>query len=64
MIKSAGGALVLSVLNNNRSGYTLDDGYYDEVEISESSVNAAREAVQAVLDALDWRGPSRLAPGR
>lgn len=64
MIKSAGGALVLSALNNNRLGYTLGDGYYDEVEISESSVNAAREAVQAVLDALNWRGPQRFIPGR
>jgi hypothetical protein len=64
MIKSAGGALVLSSLNNNRLGYTLADGYYDEVEISESSVDAARQAVQTVLDALDWRGPRRFVPGR
>lgn len=64
MLKSPGGALVLSALNNNRLGYTLANGHYDEVEISEASVDAAREAVQALLDALDWRGSRRLVPGR
>lgn len=64
MIKSAGGALVLSSLNNNRLGYTLSDGYFSEVEISEASVEVAQRAIQGVLDALSWKGPRRLVPGR
>jgi hypothetical protein len=57
-----GGALILSSLNNNRLGYTLDDGYYGEVEISEASVAAAQSAVQRALDSFSWRGPSRTVP--
>lgn len=56
----AGGALIGDALNGRNFGWTGEDGQYAEVEISDDTVEAAREAVQAAFDALPWREhPSR-----
>lgn len=60
--KAPGGILLLSALNGNRLGYTLNDGFYGEVEVSEGSVDVARSAIQQAIDSFEWRGPRRAAP--
>ena len=58
-----GGALIGGILNDNRFGWTVDDGTYQEVEVSDATVEAARTAVQAALDALPWKpGRTRQIP--
>lgn len=61
-IRSAGGALVLDNLCDNRYGCTLADGRFAEIELSETSLFAARDAIQLVLDSITWKGPPRLLP--
>lgn len=62
IIVAPSGALALSNLFNNKLGYTAQDGHYREIEINRSVVKAAQSAIQQVLDALTWRGPSRTVP--
>jgi hypothetical protein len=50
-----GRAPIGGMLNNNRFGWSVDDGGYQEVEISDATVEAARAAVQRALDSLPWR---------
>lgn len=57
MIKAPGGALVLNSLNGNRYGSTMADGHYGEVEVSASTLSAMRDAIEAVVNAMQWRGP-------
>lgn len=61
-IRAPGGALVLSTLNGNRLGYTMDDGAYGELELSRDTLESARVIIQDVLDALAWGGPARTVP--
>ncbi len=62
LINSAGGALVLSALNGNRLGYTIDDGSYQEIEISPITLNVASEALQKLINSFAWNGPPRFTP--
>jgi hypothetical protein len=62
LIRAPGGALVLSALNGNRLGYTMDDGAYGELEVSRETLESARVIIQEVLDALAWKGPARAVP--
>jgi hypothetical protein len=62
MINAPGGALVLSCLNGNRLGYTIDDGSYQEIEISPITLNVAHEALQKLVNSFAWDGPPRFRP--
>jgi hypothetical protein len=61
-----GGVLIGGMLSNNSFGWTVDDGSYQEVEISDATVEAARAAVQRALNALPWKhhGFPRHVPSR
>jgi hypothetical protein len=56
------GALILNTLLNDKLGFTGSDGEFHEIKISAASIHVAREAVQKVIDALAWRGPSKIFP--
>jgi hypothetical protein len=58
----AGGVLALNNLNGNRFGTTLADGHYGEVEISEHTLNIARDTVQDALDSFSWTGHPTHSP--
>jgi hypothetical protein len=62
LANAPGGFIGLSNLNGNKLGYTTSSGRYCEIEISAKSVEAGQVAVQHVLDALSWRGPTRSVP--
>ena len=56
MIEAPGGGVVVGDSLNGRSfGCTVDDGSYAEVEVTDETLEIAREAVQAIVDALPWR---------
>jgi hypothetical protein len=59
-----GGILVGGMLNNDNFGWTVDDGTYQEVEVSDATIEASRAAVQRALDALPWKehGHPRYVP--
>jgi hypothetical protein len=50
-----GGALLAGMLNNDSFGWTTDDGTYQEVAVSDDTLEIARAAVQRALDALPWK---------
>lgn len=50
-----GGALIGGMLNNNSFGWTVNHGTYQEVEVSDATVEAARVVVQRALDTLPWK---------
>jgi hypothetical protein len=54
-----GGVLVGDALNNRHFGCTVNDGSYAEVEVADETLEAAREAVQTIFDALPWRSGHR-----
>jgi hypothetical protein len=59
----AGGAMVVSALNNECYGGTIADGTYVEVDVADATTEVARAAVQAVYDALPWKpGHRRIDP--
>lgn len=51
----AGGVLIGGNLTGNHFGWTVEDGTFQEIEISDRSVEVARVAVQRALDGLPWR---------
>jgi hypothetical protein len=56
MIEAPGGGLLVGdALNNRHYGCTVNDGSYAEIEVSDDTVEVAREAVQAIFDVLPWR---------
>jgi hypothetical protein len=57
-----GTALILSALNDDKLGYTTNDGHYGEIEVSINSVEAAQTAIQQTFDAFSWRGPAHTVP--
>ncbi len=61
-IRAPAGALMLSMLNGNRLGYTMDDGAYGELEVSRETLESAQVIIQEVLDAFAWKGPVRTVP--
>lgn len=64
MISAPGGALILDNLNGNRYGSTMEDGSFGEVEVSVQSLELARTAIQACIDAFSWRPPRHHVPSR
>jgi hypothetical protein len=62
MIKAPKGALVLSNLNGNRLGYTIDDGSFQEIEVSIKTLNIAIVALQSVINCFNWQGPQQFKP--
>jgi hypothetical protein len=62
MISAPGGALVLSNLNGNKLGYTIDDGSFQEIEISQSTLNLASGSLQNIINSFAWNGPPRITP--
>lgn len=58
----SGSPLVIDSLNGNRFGATMADGHYGEVEVSAASLATIRQHIEAVLEALPWRGPLKLFP--
>jgi len=54
--------LVLSCINGDRLGYTLDSGEYKEFEISRHSLEIAAANFQELINSLTWTGPKRLEP--
>jgi hypothetical protein len=62
LFNAPNGALLIGDLLNNKLGFTGSDGGYHEVEISSATVHIAREAIQRVLNALTWDGPSNIFP--
>lgn len=62
LIRAPGGALVLNSLNGNRYGSTMADGSYGEVEVSAASLGKMRDLIEAVLNALPWKGPVDVRP--
>jgi len=62
MIDAPHGALMLSNLNGNKLGYTIDDGSYQEIEISPLTLNIAKEALQKLIDTFTWNSPSLHRP--
>jgi hypothetical protein len=61
-IRAPAGALMLSMLNGNRLGYTMDDGAYGELEVSRETLKSAQVIMQEVLDAFAWKGPATTVP--
>jgi len=59
-----GGVLILGNLNGNRYGSTMEDGSFGEVEVSVESLDLARKAIQACIDAFSWRPPRHHVPSR
>jgi hypothetical protein len=64
MISAPGGALILDNLNGNRYGSTMEDGSFGEVEVSVQSLELARTAIQACIDAFNWKPPRHHVPSR
>lgn len=62
MIKSDSGVLVLSCLNGNRLGYTIDDGSYQEVEISVNTLEFLCKIFQKLINCFEWHGSSHIKP--
>jgi hypothetical protein len=50
----AGGVLVAGALRGTNFAWTVEDGSYQEVEVSDTTIESARAAVQRALDALPW----------
>ncbi len=63
-ISAPGGVLILGNLNGNRYGSTMEDGSFGEVEVSVQSLELARSAIQACIDAFAWRPPRHHVPFR
>jgi hypothetical protein len=57
-----GGVVVIGSLNGNKLGYTLEDGSFGEVEISEATVETMQRTVQDVMDSFVWAGPPTFYP--
>ncbi|MNG06642.1 hypothetical protein D3C84_898980 [compost metagenome] len=57
-----GGVLALSNLNGNRLGYTIDDGTYQEFEISQATLGRVAELFQHLINGFQWSGHSEISP--
>lgn len=61
-IKAEGGVLALSNLNGNRLGYTIDDGSYQEFEVSEITLGKIADLFQSLINSFQWSGPTSIRP--
>jgi hypothetical protein len=60
-LKAPHGALMIDVLRNNKFGYTIDDGSYQEFEISQSTFEYMVNIFQRLINGFQWKGPARPA---
>lgn len=56
------GFLGLSNLENNFLCYTIDDGTYQKISVSQETLQVLVDAINKVLAAFPWRGPPHIAP--
>lgn len=56
------GFLGLSNLEGNLLCYTIDDGTYQKIAISQDTLRMLVETVNKVLHAFPWKGPPHVAP--
>jgi hypothetical protein len=56
------GFLGLSNLEGNLLCYTIDDGTYQRIAISQDTLQVLVETVNMVLQAFPWKGPPHVAP--
>jgi hypothetical protein len=56
------GFLGLGNLEGNLLCYTIDDGTYQKVAISQDTLQVLVETVNKVLQAFPWKGPPHVAP--
>ena len=61
-IKAEGGVLALSNLNGNKLGYTIDDGTYQEFEISQNTLSKIAGLFQRLINGFQWKGPAHIEP--
>ncbi|MCE9931933.1 hypothetical protein, partial [Obesumbacterium proteus] len=56
------GALMLSNLLGTKLGYTMANGYYGEVDISEESMSKITSILQEVFNSFTWKGAPQHLP--
>ncbi len=56
------GFLGLSNLEGNLLCYTIDDGTYQKIAISQETLQVLVETINNVLHAFPWKGPPHVAP--
>ena len=56
------GFLGLSNLEGNHLCYTIDDGTYQKIAVSQETLQVLVETISKVLHAFPWKGPSHVAP--
>ena len=57
MVYAPNGALMGEILNGDSFGWTIHDGTYAEVAITDETLEIAGRAVQDTYDVLPWRKP-------
>ena len=57
-----GGVLVMSSLNGDRLGYTVDDGSYQEFDINMNTLGLIVDVFQRLINGFEWRGSRRINP--
>lgn len=57
-----GGVLVISSLNGDRLGYTVDDGSYQEFDINMNTLGLIVDIFQRLINGFEWSGPKRINP--
>ena len=57
------GFLGLSCLEGNLLCYTIDDGTYQKIAVSQETLQVLVETINRVLHAFPWKGPPHVAPG-
>lgn len=62
MVKAPDGFLVYDSLDGTRFGCTMADGQFGEVDVSPTTAGIMTTAVQQIVDAFQWDGPTRHVP--
>lgn len=52
----------LSNLHGNILCYTIDDGTYQGIAISDGTLQVLVDSINKVLAAFRWKGPARISP--
>ncbi len=61
-IVAPAGALMLSNLHGTKLGYTMADGHYGEVDVSEESMLKVTTIIQEVFNSFSWIGSPQHLP--
>lgn len=56
-INAPGGALVLSALHGTVYGYTMENGFYGEIDVSPQTMLVLKSILDVVLSSFAWKGP-------